>query len=412
MVAVPLSPSDHQNATISTPKTSKDSTFTSPSPSSSSSSSSSPSPTSLLHRSHSRSRSLSSSKYLTTTTRSLSVSFQGESFFFQSTKAKPSQSENSRWPPARPFSSVRLLVLDDADASSEADSHSSGSNSDKGGAATTTAPSRHTPRGISVPARFWQETNSRLRRSTEPPAPLPPKKPFLACKNAAGPLMVRSNGNAPSIISFAAQLKKGKKGEGRIEEAHLLRLLHNRLLQWRCVNARANASLSARRLAVEKSLYSAWITTSGLQDSVTNKRTKLHLLTQNLRLASVLNKQMAYLEEWSLMDDEHSSSLTGAIESLKASILRLPVIDGARVDVQVVKNAVGNAINMMEAMSSSMSSLLPKVEGMHNLLTELSKLAALEEDLLAQSRDLLSTVAMLHVKQCSLRGHILQLNCR
>lgn len=41
--------------------------------------------------------------------------------------------------------------------------------------------------------------------------------------------------------------------------------------------------------------------------------------------------QMAYLEEWSLMDDEHSSSLTGAIESLKASILRLPVIDGARV---------------------------------------------------------------------------------
>ncbi|KAM0951465.1 putative QWRF family protein [Dioscorea sansibarensis] len=410
MVAVPLSPSDQQNATISTPKTSKDSSF--PSPSSSSSPSSTPSPTSLLHRSHSRSRSLSSSKYLTTTTRSLSVSFQGESFVFQSTKAKPpSQSENSRWPPARPFSSVRLLVLDDADASSEADSHSSGSNSDKGAAATP-APARHTPRGISVPARFWQETNSRLRRSTEPPPPLPPKKPLLAYKNAGSPLMVRSNGNAPSIISFAAQLKKGKKGEGRIEEAHLLRLLHNRLLQWRCVNARANAALSARRLAVEKSLYSAWITTSGLQGSVTNKRTKLHLLTQNLRLASVLNKQMAYLEEWSLVDDEHSSSLTGAIESLKASILRLPVIDGARVDVQVVKSAVGNAISVMGTMSSSISSLLPKVEGMHNLLTELSKLAALEEDLLAQSRDLLSTVAMLHVKQCSLRGHILQLTRR
>lgn len=68
--------------------------------------------------------------------------------------------------------------------------------------------------------------------------------------------MVRSNGNAPSIISFAAQLKKGKKGEGRIEEAHLLRLLHNRLLQWRCVNARANASLSARRLAVEVKAFS------------------------------------------------------------------------------------------------------------------------------------------------------------
>lgn len=40
---------------------------------------------------------------------------------------------------------------------------------------------------------------------------------------------------------------------------------------------------------------------------------------------------MSYLEEWTLLDRDHLSSLTGAIEALKASTLRLPVISGARV---------------------------------------------------------------------------------
>ena len=35
---------------------------------------------------------------------------------------------------------------------------------------------------------------------------------------------------------------------------------------------------------------------------------------------------MAYLEEWALLERDHSSSLHGAIEALKASTLRLPVV--------------------------------------------------------------------------------------
>lgn len=41
--------------------------------------------------------------------------------------------------------------------------------------------------------------------------------------------------------------------------------------------------------------------------------------------------QMAYLEEWSLVDIDHLSSLSGAIEALKTSTLRIPVTDGAKV---------------------------------------------------------------------------------
>ena len=178
---------------------------------------------------------------------------------------------------------------------SDSDSVSSGSNS---GANEISVPQRAkvTARGISIPARFWQETNSRLRRLPEPgiksPAvkrslidspvssprsaaspvrPVRPSSPSRVARSPArgmaSPLRGRGSssvlgssspsqvgqqvGNAPSIISFAAEVRRAKKGENRIEEAHFLRLLHNRQLQWRWVNARANAALMLQRLAAE-----------------------------------------------------------------------------------------------------------------------------------------------------------------
>jgi type III secretory pathway component EscU len=40
---------------------------------------------------------------------------------------------------------------------------------------------------------------------------------------------------------------------------------------------------------------------------------------------------MLYLEELALIDQDYSHSLSGAIEALQASTLRLPVVGGARV---------------------------------------------------------------------------------
>lgn len=41
--------------------------------------------------------------------------------------------------------------------------------------------------------------------------------------------------------------------------------------------------------------------------------------------------QTTYLEEWLEMERDHSSSLSGTIEALRASTLRLPIVSGARV---------------------------------------------------------------------------------
>ncbi|XP_066398154.1 QWRF motif-containing protein 2-like [Miscanthus floridulus] len=435
-----------------------------------------------------------------TTMRSLSVSFQGESFFYKTSRAPRASSPSSpaarrgptperrksvssvpeaenarpsgRWPAAKPKASdplarsldcsldrkdsilaaVHLLrrsmafdsttslspsdpavaAAPDLSASSDTDSVSSGSNSGAGD------PPR---RGISVPARFWQETNSRLRRLPEPglllpssgrrsfsDSPMSPRlpgrspSPCRGSRGAASPSrgrsgeaspnghMVQAPANAPSIISFAAEVRRAKKGENRIEEAHRLRLLDNRHLQWRCINARTDATLLVQSFTAEKTLHSAWKEISRLRDNVSTKRSRLQLQKQKLKLFAILRGQMSYLEDWSHIEKHHSSALSAAIKALKASTLRLPVVDGAKADAQAVKEAVNSTVDVMHTMTSSICNLLSKVEGTSSVVSELAKLATQEQMLLDQSKDLLSTVAAIHVKNCSLQTHMLQRN--
>ncbi|KAK6938592.1 QWRF family [Dillenia turbinata] len=159
-------------------------------------------------------------------------------------------------------------------------------------------------RGIVVPARFWQETNNRLRRVSEPGSPqkgsmsktmAPPLKqilprsavldgpnssprgissnrgfvsPLRVASRPASPSMlatpnvsspshgmspsrgrnaVASVSSTPSILSFGADVRRGRLGE----DVHLLRILHNSYLQWRFINAKSDATLRAQKLTSE-----------------------------------------------------------------------------------------------------------------------------------------------------------------
>ncbi|GFP88626.1 QWRF motif-containing protein 2 [Phtheirospermum japonicum] len=334
---------------------------------------------------------------------------------------------------------------------SDSDSVSSGSTS---GAHVRNGPSR----GIAVSARFWQETNSRLRRLQDPGSPLstspgsklivPPKLKRYASNGSSlllsprtisspvrggmrpaspskpigsspsrgqSPSRVRnavstisSNfSETPSVLSFAVDVRRGKVGENRIVDAHLLRLLYNRHLQWRFVNARTEAVLLVQQRSVKKHLWNAWITISDLRDTVTKKRHRLQLLRQKLKLATILKGQMSFLEVWASLEKEHSISLLGAIEALTASTLRLPIV-GAIGDVQSLQDAIGSAFDIMQTMASSLYLLLPLVEKVNSLVSELAKVTAKEEALIEQCTHIISSLAAMQVKDSSLRTHIIQ----
>ncbi|XP_020239118.1 QWRF motif-containing protein 2 [Cajanus cajan] len=349
---------------------------------------------------------------------------------------------------------------------SDTDSVSSGSTSgahDSSGAAKALKE----PRGIVVSARFWQETNSRLRRLQDPGSPLstspasrigvPAKNSQLKRYNSDGPVLsprtmaspvrgsvnarpaspsklwagsspsrgmpsparVRStvassinssSGNTPSILSFSADVRRGKIGEDRIFDAHTLRLLYNRYVQWRFVNARADATFMVQKLNAERHLWNAWVTISELRHSVILKRIKLVLLRQKLKLTSILKGQISYLEEWAVLDRDHSNSLLGATEALKASTLRLPVVEKAIADVPNLKDALGSAVDVMQSMASSIYTLSSQVEETNCLVAEILKVTSKERFLLEQCKEFLSSLAAMQVKDCSLRTHMLQLS--
>ncbi|MBA0691722.1 hypothetical protein Goari_009335, partial [Gossypium aridum] len=322
------------------------------------------------------------------------------------------------------------------------------------------------PRGIIVPARFWQETNSRLRRSdplspvsqknTAPSKIIAPEKFRIDSPSSSPKGVVNSRGqlspvrgsirpaspgklgasttssplrgmspsrvrsglasnlvNTPSILSFNGDvLKMGKIGENKASDAHFLRLLHNRLLQWRFVNARADAAMSSQKSNAEeeagllvsdffglrneskrKSLCGAWITTSKLRESVRAKRTELQLLKQKLKLISILKGQIMLLDEWDVVDHDYCSSLSAATEALMASTLRLPVVAGARADVPKLKDAICSAVDVMQAISSYICPLFSKIADVNSLMGELRHISSNEIALLDHCQELVSTIA-------------------
>lgn len=67
----------------------------------------------------------------------------------------------------------------------------------------------------------------------------------------------RQSNNATSVLSFIADIRKGKKAANHVEDAHQLRLLYNRHLQWRFANAQADVSLHLQEVKAEVWLLSS-----------------------------------------------------------------------------------------------------------------------------------------------------------
>ncbi|MQL89992.1 hypothetical protein Taro_022573 [Colocasia esculenta] len=169
---------------------------------------------------------------------------------------------------------------------------------------------------------------------SRPSTPSSPSKSFLPSTSSGSmisPVLTRpstpSSSSAAgrtsissSILSYTVDVRKGKKNVNHIEDSHRLRLLYNRDLQWRFVNARADAAMSIQKFAAE----------------------------------------MTCLEDWVLLEREHSSSLLAAADTLKASTLQLPVTGGARADLDALKEAIASSVDIMQAMSSSVHQLLSR----------------------------------------------------
>lgn len=216
--------------------------------------------------------------------------------------------------------------------------------------------------------------------------------------------------SAAVMLAFGADTsKKGKKGLTQIEESHLHRTLHNRLLQWWFVNARAEAAMDAQSCAAERSLYNVCARTFELRASTITKRIKLEQAKQAHKLKALVSAQAPALEAWSGLQQEHCLALKGSIQALESAIVRVPVTGGVKVDRLAVKEAMGSAFDVMNSVENSVNYLAPKAEDTYLLLSELAQVVAQERVLLEECADLVAMASALEMKECSLRAHTIQL---
>ncbi|MBA0712698.1 hypothetical protein Golax_011780 [Gossypium laxum] len=241
-----------------------------------------------------------------------------------------------------------------------------------------------TPRGVSPSPRVVSPTQMRTSTSSS-----------------------QSHSSTPDI-SFIIDFQNVRKSASFIEDAHQLRLLYNHYLQWRYSNAHSEVVLYTQKVNAEETLYNVWNATLVLWDALIKKRINLQRLKLKLKLNSILNDQMGYLKDWVLLERDHIRCLAGAVEDLKATTLHLPITDGGRADSESLKAAICSVVDVMQAMGSSICSLVPKVEGINNWVSKLAAISAQEQNMLDQCEDLLASTADLQLEEYSLRSHLIQ----
>ncbi|KAM1000487.1 hypothetical protein ACFX2A_007228 [Malus domestica] len=93
-------------------------------------------------------------------------------------------------------------------------------------------------------------------------------------------------------------MRKGKKISSHLEDVHSLRVLHDRYLQWRYANARAEASMQTQQRETLRTLYSLAVKIAELYDFAKRKQIELGILQRTKTLSTILEAQPAF-KVWS-----------------------------------------------------------------------------------------------------------------
>ncbi|PNY05163.1 QWRF motif-containing protein 3-like [Trifolium pratense] len=243
------------------------------------------------------------------------------------------------------------------------------------------------------------------------------------------------------LLNFGFDFFKSKKslglnspvGFGNNEDVHKLRLFDNRLIQWRYVNAKSqvvNANISRQ---AQNNLICVWDGLTKFRNSVMKK--KIQLAKEKLEMkiafilyyqaclgvghASVLDADMTptlmltlnnlkLLEAWGGLERQHVSTITATKECLHSAVCRVPLLEGAKVDVQFTSIAIRLASDLTASIKPILTSFSPAVDKTAAIVSELAKVVAQEKQLLEEFYELLHTISIFELQERSIKCNLIQ----
>ncbi|CAH8356068.1 unnamed protein product [Eruca vesicaria subsp. sativa] len=191
------------------------------------------------------------------------------------------------------------------------------------------------------------------------------------------------------------------------EAAHQLKLMNNRLVQWRFVNARASAANNNVASRANKQLLCAWDALTKLQNLVLQERINLQKKNLEMKLAHVLLSQVKHLEEWEDMGRQHFSSISMTIQVLQSLLSRVPLREGAKVNIESAVTIFQRGEAVSDAIISTVNRFAPTTEEIVPFASQLAEVVAKQKLMLEQCHDLLKVTSELEMQERSLKCYLM-----
>ncbi|XP_015081840.2 LOW QUALITY PROTEIN: QWRF motif-containing protein 3 [Solanum pennellii] len=313
--------------------------------------------------------------------------------------------------------------------------------------------------GIEVPSKYMQDTLSKSRRWSSDCTVPKPESPKLGLKfknpiqKAATslnsktskwawspgrpnspPVLIENRGiftsnmkppTSPSkgksvgnFLSMGLELLKGKKFSsgaasplrpGTTESVHRLKILHNKLLQWRYVNARADSVHHNISKQAETNLVYAWDGLIKMRQSVVQKKLQLRRQNLEMKLSFVLRSQIKLLEGWGSIERQHSSAVSNSVDCLQSALCRVPLIEGATVEPQSAIIALQHASDVSTSITLRLSNFSSGAEKTAEVMKEMAEIVVQEKLLLEECLELFKNISTLESQERYLICSIIQL---
>ncbi|XP_031378641.1 QWRF motif-containing protein 7 [Punica granatum] len=245
-------------------------------------------------------------------------------------------------------------------------------------AAATKIPQHGNLRGPSVASR---------KVRSAPPSPsawmsTPPGRTSMEAQTTSTSSSFRAKSDGGGSISRVLKYFRTQKkvSPAQEEEFHKLRMLQNRLLQWRFANAKAETRMTGTTRTAEEKLFRVWVRISKLRCSVAEKRMEMQRLMDGIKLYDILSPQIYHLNEWGELERKYNEGVSRMIRKLSAFSNNVPLLQGAQADLVALDEAVRLAMEVMDNIDRMCAKFSDKAENLHLQLIQAS-------DILRQRRE-------------------------
>ncbi|CAH8348639.1 unnamed protein product [Eruca vesicaria subsp. sativa] len=172
-----------------------------------------------------------------------------------------------------------------------------------------------------------------------------------------------------SLSSSCDDVRASLSVKGQQADAHCMKLLHNRYLQWRFANASAQVKTQAQKAQAE----------------------------------------IPYLEQWiTLLEEEYLTSVSETSETLLNASLWLPFDADIKVEYKELAETLDVASKFMEGIVQNIGNFVPKTQEMETLMSELAKVSSSEKASVEDSGVALLNTHSSHIEECYLRSQLIQ----